>query len=294
MPMFSLSPRVIASIAATWFVWGSTYLVIKFALIGFPPFFLMGTRFVLAGILLFAFSLWRGGQLPSVKEWVSATVIGTLMLGGGMGATAYAELTIGSGLVVAFIAISPLLITLANLPFGVKPKPLELVGIGLGMIGVLLLTQGASYRSSWSGLLAICIGCVGWTLGTVLSQRSLRLAPGTMGFASEMICGGIVLLCLSALAGEPWALNVPIGAWVAWTYLVVFGSLIAFNAYMYLISKVSSGIASSYTFVNPLIALGLGVTFGQERITSAEWRAVMVIFAGLVLLLFARRTRQLS
>ena len=86
----SLSPRVIACIAATWFVWGSTYLVIKFALVGFPPFFLMGTRFVLAGILLFGFSLWHGTRLPSVSEWVSATVIGALMLGGGMGATAYA------------------------------------------------------------------------------------------------------------------------------------------------------------------------------------------------------------
>ncbi len=290
----SLSPRVIACIAATWFVWGSTYLVIKFALVGFPPFFLMGTRFVLAGILLFGFSLWHGTRLPSVSEWVSATVIGALMLGGGMGATAYAELTIGSGLVVAFIAISPLLITLANLPFGIKPKPLELVGIGLGVIGVLLLTQGTSYRASLPGLLAICIGCVGWTLGTVLSQRSLRLAPGTMGFASEMICGGVVLLCISAFSGEHWSLKVPIGAWAAWVYLVVFGSLIAFNAYMYLIGKVSSGIASSYTFVNPLIALGLGVTLGQESITASEWRAVAVIFAGLILLLSARRTRQMS
>ncbi len=285
----TLSTRVLVCIAATWFVWGSTYLVIRLALVGFPPFFLMGTRFVVAGSLLMGYCLWRGSVLPTKRQWFSALVVGSLMLGGGMGGTAYAELTIGSGLVVAFIAITPLLITLVHLPLGLRPRRLELAGICLGVVGVLLLTRGATYQSSLGGLLAICLGCVGWTMGTVLSQRSLRLAPGAMGFASEMLCGGLVLLCLSASVGEHWSLIVPQGAWLAWGYLVVFGSLIAFNAYMYLLGKVSNGVATSYTYVNPVIALGLGVTVGHESISPSEWQAVAVILAGLILLLSGKR-----
>src|ERR1700676_2142932 len=110
----SLSPLVLACVAATWLVWGSTYLVIRFALAGFAPYFLMATRFVFAGGLLLAWQLARGASLPSLSEWRNAFVIGTLMLGGGMGGVAYAEQTIPSGLVVAFIAVIPLLLVVIN------------------------------------------------------------------------------------------------------------------------------------------------------------------------------------
>jgi drug/metabolite transporter (DMT)-like permease len=283
-----LPPLLWLCLAATWVVWGSTYLAIKYALISFAPFLQMGSRFLFAGVLLAAWMRWRGAAWPSLVQWRNALVVGALMLGGGMGGTAHAELSIGSGLVVAFIAVVPLLIALLNLIWGVKPTRLEATGIALGLIGVLMLTQGSGFQSSPAGLAAIAIACVCWSVGSVLSQRSLPLAPGAMGFASEMICGGVVLLVLSAISGESLVWPPQPEAVAAWLYLVVFGSLIAFNAYMVLLAKAPAALAASYTFVNPVIAMLLGVWIANETVTRFEWYAVGVVLAGVLLLLFKR------
>jgi drug/metabolite transporter (DMT)-like permease len=282
----ALSPLIIACLAATWLVWGSTYFAIKIALVSLPPFFQMGTRFLAAGGLLMAWMLWRGAPLPNATQWRHALLVGALMLGGGMGGTAYAEQTVGSGLVVAFIAVLPLMITLVNRWFGVKPRPLEMVGIGIGLVGVLMLTQGAGFAASPAGLVAITIACVSWSIGSVLSQHSLPLAPGAMGFASEMLCGGVVLMGLALATGEAapqWPPQPQ--AIAAWLYLVVFGSLVAFNAYMVLLARASAGLASSYSFVNPVIAMLLGVGLAGEQVTGFEWVAVAIVLSGVVLLL---------
>ncbi|MFS2206087.1 EamA family transporter [Variovorax sp. Varisp36] len=284
-----LPPLLWLCLAATWMVWGSTYLAIKYALISFPPFLQMGSRFLLAGALLALWMRWRGAPWPSLAQWRNAFVVGALMLGGGMGGTANAEVSIGSGLVVAFIAVIPLLIALMNLIWGVRPSRLEAAGIALGLVGVLMLTQGSGFRSSPEGLIAICIACVCWSLGSVLSQRSLLLAPGAMGFASEMLCGGLVLMGLAAMSGETMSWPLQPEAVAAWIYLVVFGSLIAFNAYMVLLAKAPAALAASYTFVNPVIAMLLGVWIANETVTRFEWYAVAVVLAGVLLMLFKRR-----
>jgi drug/metabolite transporter (DMT)-like permease len=288
-PDASLSPLVVACLAATWLVWGSTYLAIKFSLESFPPFFGMGTRFVVAGALLLAWMRFvKRAPMPSKAQWRNAVVVGALMLGGGMGGTAYAEQTVGSGLVVAFIAVVPLMIALVNLGFGVVPRKAEAAGIGVGLAGVLMLTQGQGFQASHAGLVAITIACVTWSVGSVLSQRKLPLAPGAMGFASEMLCGGALLMALSWAVGE--APQPPTAkALAAWVYLVVFGSLIAFNAYMVLLARASAGLASSYTFVNPVIAMLLGVAVAGETVTGYEWGAVTVVLAGVVLLVWRGR-----
>ena len=289
-----LSPLVLASLAATWIVWGSTYLAIRFALVSLPPFLQMASRFLTAGVLLFAWmGLVRRAALPTPLQWRNALIVGALMLGGGMGGTAYAEQTIGSGLVVAFIAIVPVIIVALGSLWGIRPSRRELCGIAIGLAGVLLLTQGSGFQASAAGLTAIAIACTAWSLGSVLSQHRFHLAPGAMGFASEMLCGGLVLTFIGLLAGE-----VPIlrqnwppepSAALAWLYLVVFGSLIAFNAYMYLLASVSAGLAASYTFVNPVIGLALGVLWGGEVVSGFEWLAAGVVLTGVVVLLSARR-----
>ncbi len=289
-PRTGLPPIVVLCLAATWLVWGSTYLAIKYALLSFAPFLQMGSRFLFAGVLLAAWMRWRGTPWPNRLQWRNALVVGTLMLGGGMGGTAYAEVSVGSGLVVAFIAVVPLMIALLNLLWGVVPGRLEALGIALGLVGVLMLTQGTGFRASPAGLAAIATACICWSVGSVLSQRSLPLAEGAMGFASEMVCGGAVLLLLSALFGEPWVWPPQPVAVAAWFYLVVFGSLIAFNAYMVLLARASASLASSYTFVNPVIAMLLGVWIAGETVTRFEWGAVTVILAGVLLLLWQRRS----
>jgi drug/metabolite transporter (DMT)-like permease len=284
-----LAPLVLACLAATWLVWSSTYLAIKFALVSLPPFFQMGTRFLVAGGVLLAWTTWRGAPLPTARQWRNALIVGTLMLGGGMGGTAFAELTISSGLVVAFIAVVPILIAVFNLPFGIRPSKTEAAGMLVGLAGVLMLTQGAGFSASTVGLAAIAIACLAWSVGSVLSQRKLPLADGPVGFASEMIAGGAVLMILSWTAGETPAWPPDPTAVAAWLYLVVFGSLIAFSAYMLLLARTTAALASSYTLVNPLLGMLLGIAFAGEVVTGGEWLAAVVLLVGVVLLFVGRR-----
>jgi drug/metabolite transporter (DMT)-like permease len=284
-----LSPLVIGCLAATWLIWGSTYLAIRFALVGFPPYFLMGTRFVCAGALLLGWQIARGAVLPTATQWRNAFLVGALMLGGGMGGVAYAEQTIASGLVVAFIAVIPLLLVLINIAFGIYPRRSELLAITVGLAGILMLVQGPGIHGSPAGLLAIGLGTTSWALGSVLSQRRFRLASGATGFASEMLGGGLVLLVMSAVRSEPWHLPLVLSAWLAWAYLVFLGSLIAFNAYMLLLARTSASLAASYSLVNPVVALCLGVTLGGEVVSTWEWLASGVVVIGIVLLLADQR-----
>jgi len=294
-PATRLSPLIIACLAATWLVWGSTYLAIKWALVSFPPFFQMGTRFVAAGLLLGAFARWRGAAWPTADEWLSAFVLGALLLGGGYGATAFAQTSVSSGLVVAFIAVVPALVALFQWPYGVRPSALEAAGILLGLAGVLLLTRGQGFGASLPGLLAMALACSSWSLGSVWAKhglpggRRLALAPGVAGYASQMLAGGLLLLAASWAVGEQPTLPPDALSLACWGYLVVAGSLVGFSAYMLLLQRTSAGLASSYTFVNPVIGLVLGVTIGGEVVSGPEMLAAGVIASGVVLLLAAKR-----
>lgn len=291
----ALSPVVVACLAATWLVWGSTYLAIKWALVSFPPFWQMGTRFVAAGLVLALWAGSRGAAWPTVQQWLSAAVLGTLMIGGGYGATAVAQTSVGSGLVVAFIAVVPALVALFEWPYGRRPGRVESGGIGLGLLGVLLLTRGQGVGASLPGLLALVVACCTWSVGTVLARhglpggRRLSLAPGAVGIASQMVAGGALLLMASALVGEQPTWPPDGRALASWCYLVVAGSLVTYSAYMVLLQRTSATLASSYTFVNPLIGLLLGVTLGGEAVTRQEWSAAAVIVGGVVLLMLGRR-----
>jgi drug/metabolite transporter (DMT)-like permease len=285
-----ISPVIVGCLAATWLIWGSTYLAIKFALASFPPFFQMGSRFVLAGSVLLLWVGRRTQRMPTPVEWRNAGIIGTLMLGG-MGCVAYAEQSVASGLIVVFIAIVPMLTVLANLFFGLKPSRVEVLGIAIGLAGVSLLARSRGFASSAEGLLAMIVSTLSWSIGSVLSLHRFPLAKGAAGFASEMVCGGGVLLLISWWMGERFHWPPAPLASVAWLYLVVFGSLIAFTAYMTLLSRVSVALATSYTLVNPVIALILGVGVGGETVTDQEWLAAGIVVLGVVTLIIGKQRR---
>ena len=260
----SVAPLLVPALLACYVIWGSTYLAIRFALQGFPPFFQMASRFLVAGGLLIGWVLWRDGVagLPTRRQWLHALVIGGLMLGGGMGLIAQAEVHISSGLIATFVAVVPMMVSAWGLLFGKRPTGIALV--------------------------AASTAC--WSLGSVLSTNKFPLAPGVAGFASEMLCGGVLLMALAVATREQppaWPL-MPVPT-LAWLYLVVFGSIVAFCAYMYLLAHASAAVATSYAFVNPVIALLLGVAIGAERVTPWEWTATGVVLAGVVLIFLGKR-----
>jgi drug/metabolite transporter (DMT)-like permease len=288
-PRHNLTPNrlLLPALLACYFIWGSTYLAIRIALPSFPPFFQMATRFLAAGGLLMAWLCVRGQTLPTRTEWRNAALISVLMLGGGMGLTAQASVHIGSGLIATFIAVVPMMTCGWGLLFGQRPSRLELIGMLTGLAGVCVLVQGASFSAAPLGLLCIIGATLSWSLGSVLSTTRLPLTKGPMGFASQMLCGGVALLLASQLLGEHMVWPPTLEASAAWLYLVLAGSLVAFSAYMYLLAHASSAVATSYAFVNPLIALFLGVVLAGEVVMPKEWLACGIILLGVVFILVA-------
>jgi len=286
--MRTLPKSVLLALLTVWIVWGSTYLAIHLALAAFPPFLLMGTRFLVAGALLFGWLKWRGVANPTAREWRDAVIVGVLLLGGGMGLTAVAQQYISSGLTAVFIACSPLILALMVGLFGSWPTLREWAGIGVGFAGAALLASGGEFSAEPIGIVALLGAICAWNFGSVLSTRKLTLAPGAMGFASEMLAGGVFLLGVAFARGEQFgAMSVP--AVGAWAYLVVAGSLAAFTAYMYLLPRVTPGLASSYAYVNPVIAVILGVLFAGEQVGTRETVAMAIILGSVVLLTTAKK-----
>lgn len=286
--MRTLPKFVLLALLTVYLVWGSTYLAIHFALISFPPFLLMGSRFVVAGILLFAWLKLRGAPNPSLRQWRDGAVVGVLLLGGGMGLTAVAQQYVSSGMTAVFIASAPLMFAVWAGLFGDWPGRREWFGILAGFSGAVLLASGGEFAAEPVGAVALAGAVACWTFGSVLSQKKLAPAPGAMGFASEMLVGGVFLLGLGWLQGEVFAASFDARAVLAWGYLVTAGSLAAFSAYMYLLSKVSPALASSYAYVNPVIAVLLGVWLAGESVGAREITAMTIILGSVLLLTTAK------
>ncbi|MEO8937437.1 MAG: drug/metabolite exporter YedA [Burkholderiaceae bacterium] len=294
-PVFlGLSTAVLVALLTVYVVWGSTYFAIRLTLESLPPFLQGGARFLVAGTLLFVFLAVRGRPMPTLRQWRDGAIVGVLLLTCGNGGVVFAEQYVSSSVAAIFIGAGPLAAALWSGLFGFWPQRAQWVGIVIGFVGVLMLAGGAQLSAHPIGLIGLVTSVVCWTLGSVLAQRKLSLAPGAMGFATEMLAGGAVMLIVGLLHGEAPRLGaawpptpVAIGAFV---YLVFAGSLAAFSAYMYLLSKVSSTIAISYAYVNPMIAVLLGVVFGGEVLTTKEGIATAVIVGSVILLTLERRT----
>ena len=292
--MQQLPRRVLFALFTVYIVWGSTYFAIHLALTSFPPLLLMGTRFIMAGVLLYGWKKWHGAPNPTMLEWRAAGLIGILMLGGGMGLTAVGQQYISSGLTAVFIACSPMILSFCTGFFGDWPNKREWIGIFIGFAGAILLAAGGEFSAQPLGIAALLGAIICWNIGSVLSQRNLKLAPGAMGFASEMLLGGVFLIVLGLFSGENFNAPMTLKAMAAWSYLVVAGSLLAFTAYMFLLSKVSSALASSYAYVNPLIAVTLGVLFGGENLSVREMIAMVIILSSVALITVSHTAKQSS
>jgi drug/metabolite transporter (DMT)-like permease len=272
-------------------VWGSTYLAIRVALAGFPPFFLGAARFVVAGAALWGFARWRGEPSPSVRQWGSALITGSLFFLVGNGLVNVAEQSVSSGLVSVLVATMPLWVTLFGRLFGVRVSGGELAGVFLGLVGVVVLNLGGELRASPVGAVCGLLAPMGWALGAVTSGR-LPLPRGLMRTAAQMIGGGLATWVVSLGAGERFT-GAPSGrAWAALLYLLTVGSLLGFSAYTYLLEHARPAVAASYAYVNPVIALLLGVFLAGERVVATNLGGAAIVLAAVVLVGRARSSAQ--
>ncbi|HKH44445.1 MAG TPA: drug/metabolite exporter YedA [Thermoanaerobaculia bacterium] len=289
--------RVGLALAAVYVIWGSTYLAIAIAIETLPPFWMAGARFVVAGALLYGWALWRGAPQPTLTHWRSAALIGGLLLLGGNGGVVWAEQHVSSGVAALLVSMVPLWMVLFRWlqPGGVRPAGRVWAGVGLGFVGLMLLVR--PWETSGGGSLdllgvgALVLACISWAWGSIHSRRvSLPESP-VMATGLEMLCGGAMLLLVGAFAGEPAHLHLATvsgRSLLALGYLITFGALVGFTAYIWLLRVANPVLVSTYAYVNPVVAVLLGWLILGEPVAAKTVAAAAVIIAGVVLITTAQ------
>ena len=277
-----------AALLAVYLVWGSTYYAIRVALEGYPPFLMGGVRFVLAGGLLFLGMRLRGAPGLTARQWGLAAAVGTLLFGVGNGGVVYAEQTVASGLTAILIASVSLWATLFGGLFGTWPTRRQWLGLGVGMTGLFLLNLGGDLQGNTTGVVVLLVASMSWAFASVWSRR-LALPAGLQASAAYMLGGGLSLLLMAVLHGERLPHPVNPTATLALGYLVLFGALVGFTAYMFLVQHTSPVVATSYAYVNPVVAVLLGVTLGAEQIGRGTLGALAVVLGGVALVALPQR-----
>ena len=286
-PTSPLDRRTLFALFLVYLVWGSTYLVMRFAVEGLPPLLMGGTRFVVAGALLATVLRVRGEALPTWKQGLWSVPVGMLFFLFGNGLVAIAELKISSGIAAVVCATVPLWAAAMGPLFGERTSGREWVAMALGLTGVAILTVGAELRADLTSTLVLMAAPVAWALGSHLARR-LPLPKGLMSAAAQMFTGGLALFLVAALRGERVPAEVPIKVWASLGYLIVFGSLIGFSAYNFLLRNARPGVAMSYSYVNPAIAVLLGAALGAEQLHGNTLIATALIVAATVAMVGAR------
>ena len=277
---------IAAALFCTYFIWGSTYLAIKFGIESFPPFMMAGLRFVVAGMILYTVMRVLGSPNPTRKQWLAATAIGILLPAIGNGTVTYVQQTISSSVAALSIATAPIWMAIFSSIWGHHISRQEWLGIAIGLCGIVLLNIGGSLHGDYTSAALLIFAAASWSFGSVWSKH-LDLPTGLMAPASQMLMGGIALMIVSALHGESYPSVISAKSWGAMLFLVVLGSLMAYSAYQYLLKNVRTLVASSNTFVNPVVAFAVGIWLANETVTKTEYAALAVILVGVFLVLSA-------
>lgn len=294
MKTLAAAPRTAAplavagALAAVYVIWGSTYLAIRFALeSGLPPLLMAGTRFLIAGGLMFAVLRVRGEAMPTRAQWRNVAVMGALLLGLGNGLVTIAQQWVSSGLAAVAVASAPLWMALFAAMRGQHPNRLEWCGLAAGFAGVLWLNAGGTLGGQPQGLIALLVAALAWSFGSIWS-RGRDLPSPFMTAATQMLCGGVLMLGVGIALGERFDGWPGARGLLAVGYLVVFGSIIGFSAYIWLLHHVRPALAGSYAYVNPAIAVLLGGWLANEHFSATDLRAMAVILAGVVAITLAK------
>ena len=286
--------RLIAAFAAVYVIWGSTYLAIRFAVETLPPLLMASARFIIAGAIVLMWARLReDAAWPSRVEWRVGLIGGALLLLGGNGGVSWAEQRVPSGIAALLVAVVPLWMVLLDWlrPGGTRPRGAVFAGVGLGLAGLGLLVGPDAIRSGSGtdavGATVLILASLSWAAGSLYTKFAPRASSTTIGTGTQMLAGGLTLLAASVVAGEPARLDLAHASTtslVAFLYLLTFGSLIGFTAYVYLLAHTTAAKASTYAYVNPVVAVLLGWAIGHEPVTSRTVLAAAVILGGVAII----------
>ena len=293
-----MKARAWAALIAVYIVWGSTYLAIRFTVETIPPFMSAGFRFLVSGAILYFWRRLSGDPAPKKVEWRSASIIGLLLLLGGNGVVVWAEQRIPSGIASLLIATSPLWMVLIDAlrPKGVRPNGLTWLGVIVGLLGIALLANPwqahiNSVALDPVGVGVLVLAALSWSIGSLYSRNASLPHSPLLGTGMEMIAGSLGLFAFSGLIGEwprfdPSAVS--LRSWAGLVYLILFGSMIGFVAYTWLLRNAPTPLVSTYAYVNPVVAIVLGNLIAHEPLDSLEIISACVIIASVVLITSSR------
>ena len=293
----SNSTRLLIAFALVYVVWGSTYLGIRIGIESFPPLLLAGTRHLITGLILYPLLRWKTGVRPSAAHWRLSFITGFSLLFVGNGGVCIAERTVPSGIAALLVATVSLWMVLIDWwrPGGVRPVPRVIAGLILGFSGLVLLVGprnlGGSGRVDPVGVLILAIASLSWAAGSVYSKHAGGLSGSPLlGVAMQSLCGGAVLWVAGFFSGEVRHLHlaaISTRSWLALGYLIAFGSIVGFTAYIYILKKSTATRVATYALVNPVVALFLGWLFVGESLTLRTVIAAAVILTAVLLVITA-------
>ena len=288
---------LLTAFALVYLIWGSTYLVMKFAVASMPPLLMAGTRYGLAGGLLYGFMRWRGEPAPTLRGWGYGAFIGVCLLGFGNGGTTLGVMYLPSSITALLVATVPMFLAVLGWLSGISARPTKWVALGLaaGMVGMYLLAvhptaapvKVPGHQSL--GIFVVLLASLVWSVGSLYAKNHQpAVSPFTSG-GMQMLCGGVAMLVVGLVRGEADGFTlaqVTTKSWLAYAYLVTFGSIVAFSAYIWLLRAVEPALAGTYAFVNPVVAVLLGWAFAGEVLNPQmlSGAALIVLAVGLVVL----------
>ena len=287
---------IILAFFAVYVFWGGTYLGMKFALESFPPFIMAGIRHFTAGVILTSFAYFKKENFPKFNEIRNAAIVGSLLLVGGNGLVAFAEVRVPSSIASLIIASVPIWISLLNWVGNDHKRPgiWETLALSLGILGIALMAfqgQDTSQNIDLLGIIILLIASLSWSFGSLFSRNQSMPKSSFYSVSIQMLTGGVLLFILSFSLQEAqtveWLAITPKALW-AMLYLIFFGSILAYTAYLWLLKQVNPTLASTNAFVNPVVALGLGWFFANERLSTQALFASILIVIAVVILTFKK------
>lgn len=289
----SKAPRfnIILALLTVYIIWGSTYLALHIAVRDLPPFLMTGFRFFTAGAIMFVYLRSTGAPNPTRLEWRNAFLIGTLLMGCGTGGVAFAEQWVASSVAAIAVATVPLWAAIFATFWGTRSTRGEWIGIGLGFTGIIILNLGGDVWVNTTGAIILLISPICWAFGSVWSRR-LALPAGMMSSAAEMIGGGTTLMLFGLLQGENIQGTPSTDSVLAVLYLIFFGSILAFSAYVFLLKEVQPVVATSYAYVNPVIAVFLGWLINSEKLNIQTLIGAAIILTAVIVINTQRATQK--